>query len=347
MLHRSFSFVSLWVLLGVVGCGPFVVSAGDDDAGSATTDGATTDGATSDSGGAVAGVFDPGTPGVRVSFTIGTALMLGQSVSLAAGGFVATGREDLDPLPGAPEVPFETCEETVQVHTSTCVDAQDCAPEQQCVPETNRDGEAIPDSLHCATPKTAMDVGPFTVDGFSSGPTTMLYNASQSGGYTTEGGDGTIDSAEIVFDTTYTFHGAGDPSQGLGAFSGELHLSSEILLTQPAITTVSMGIQGVEVDESEDLVLAWDGADPGAEMTISLSGATMGSENHVVTCRTHDSGSFTIPAAMVQAAQLGDMAFINTLTFERKEAGTVSGDGVTSHDVGTVQSAIFNVARVP
>ena len=71
----------------------------------------------------------------------------------------------------------------------------------------------------------------------------------------------------------------------------------------------------------------------------------MGSANHVIVCRTHDSGTFTIPAAMVQTAQLGDMAFLNTLTLERRETGTVSGSGVTANNVESVQSLIINVSK--
>ncbi len=58
-------------------------------------------------------------------------------------------------------------------------------------------------------------------------------------------------------------------------------------------------------------------------------------------------GSFTIPAAMVQAAQLGDMAFLNMLTLERTGEGTVSGDGLTSSRIGTVLTAVINVAKLP
>ncbi len=290
-------------------------------------------------------IFDPDHPGIRVVFNIGASLMLAQSVNFAAGAFVYTGREDLSPVPGPEPVPFETCEVQGPLYHSTCSGPDDCAPEQDCVPERDARGNPIEDSLHCETPRTPMDVGPFVVEGFASGPITMVYNASQHGGYTPEGTDGTLPDEEMVFDTVYTFHGDGDPNVGLGAFSGEVPMQPQLLLTQPPLTDVGMGMRGIEVDETQDLVLNWDGQDPGAEVTISLSGATMGDENHVIVCRTHDSGTFTIPADMVAAAQLGESAFLNTLTIERKKQGHVTGEGITSSDIGSVQSLIVNVAK--
>ena len=73
----------------------------------------------------------------------------------------------------------------------------------------------------------------------------------------------------------------------------------------------------------------------------------MSGESHTITCRTLDSGSFTIPAAMVQAAHLDNMAMLNSITFERKNIGTVSGEGITSHGIETVQSAVVNVGKAP
>ncbi|MFW5740335.1 MAG: hypothetical protein ACOC1F_08210, partial [Myxococcota bacterium] len=241
----------------------------------------------------------------------------------------------------------ETCEETEVVYTASCSGPQDCPPDQQCVPETDMDGNPIPNSEHCATPRSPLDMGPFTMEGFASGPKTLAYNPGQNGAYTTAGGDGTIPYQDVSFDTTYTFSGDGDPAQGLGPFSGEIYLSPEIKLTSPELTTLPVGFEGIEVSVSQDLVLSWEGSDPGAEMTITLTGATMGGESHTITCRTADSGSFTIPAAMVQAANLGDMAFLNMLTFERADEGTVSGDGLTSYEIGALQTAVINVAKTP
>ncbi len=239
--------------------------------------------------------FDPDNPGIRVSLSIGRTLMLGQAVAVAAGSFTKTGREDLFADATDDAIPFESCVEQAQAHTPSCSVDTDCAPEQHCVLATNARGEDIADSEHCETPKTPFDVGPMTVTGFVSGPLTLSYNAEQNGGYTSEGGDGTIDPGELNYDTTYNFSGDGDAAQGLGAFSGQIHLAPQLVLTQPDITNIGAGPQGIEVNDSQDLVLTWDGSDPGAEVKISLSGATLGSENHVIVCQTHDAGHFDDP----------------------------------------------------
>ncbi len=298
-----------------------------------------------DSADTTTGEFDPDNPGTRMALSLGIAQMMGQPVSFLAGSFVITGREDLIPPTGESEIAFETCEETSVTYTPTCTDSQECAPEQECLPKTDRDGNPIANSSRCTTPKTPLDMGPFTVNGFTTGTKTMVYNAAKNGGYTTEGGDGTIPPSDLSYDTTYTFEGAGDGAQGLGAFSGSLRLSPQIALTQPPMTTLTLGISGVEVDETQDLDLVWSGSAPGAEMTITLTGGSMSGGGHTITCRTQDAGQFTIPASMVQAAQLDDMAMLNSITFERKNAGTVSGNGITSFEVGTVQSAVINVGK--
>lgn len=377
MLHRTIAWVSLVSLTLAAGCGSDSdadsgssggssgsAGAAGSGGGSAGSAGESGSGGTAGSGGSGGGSggqagtggtagsggssnFDPDNPGVRMVFDVGVALMMGQPATFAAGAFMHTGREDVDPPPEPAKVPLETCEETEVVYTATCSGPGDCPPDQQCVPETDMDGNPIPNSEHCATPRTPMDVGPFTMEGFASGPKTMAYNPGQNGAYTTPGGDGTIPYADLAFDATYTFSGDGDASQGLGAFSGELYLSPEIKLTSPEMVTLPIGFDGIQVSETEDLTLEWDGSDPGAELTITLTGSSMSGESHTITCRTADSGSFTIPAAMVQAAMLGDMAFLNMLTFERTDEGTVSGDGITSHRIGAVQTAVINVAKVP
>jgi hypothetical protein len=281
-----------------------------------------------------------------MSLYIGVTLMMGQPVTLAAGSFMITGREDLEAAPVSPSIPLETCQPTEVVYTPACAGPQDCAPEQQCLPRTDNNNAPIPNSERCVTPRSPLDVGPFTITGFASGPKTLTYNAGQSGGYTTPGGDGTIPYEDLAFGVTYTFEGAGDAAQRLGSFTGELRFSPELALTQPPLTQLPIGFAGVQVSVSQDLVLAWSGSNPGAEMTISLTGATM-NESHTISCRTVDSGSFTIPAAMVQAAQLGDMAFLNLLTIERNDAGFATGEGLTSHDITGIQTAIINVAKLP
>jgi len=309
-------------------------------------------GATGGDGGATSGgsggsSFDPERPGISMSFTVGAALLMGQPTTFAAGAFMATAREDLEPPPSKPLVPLETCEVSETTYTPSCKGPQDCAPEQQCVPETDMNGAAIPNSEHCATPRSPIDVGPFTVSGFASGPKTMAYNAQQNGAYTTPGGDGTVPHADVAFDTTYTFEGEGDSAQGLGPFSGSVRLAPELVLTSPPQVQTQMGVPAIEASVTQDLTLVWSGSDPGAEVTITLAGGSFNGESHSVVCRTADAGGFTIPAAMVQAAQLGDMAFLNMLTIERPTSGSVTGDGITHHDIGTIQTAVINVAKKP
>ena len=93
--------------------------------------------------------FDPNNPGVRLEFNIGVALMMGQPATFAAGAFLVTGREDLEPVADSHDVPLETCQETEVVYTPSCSGPQDCASEQQCVPETDMDGNAIANSDTC------------------------------------------------------------------------------------------------------------------------------------------------------------------------------------------------------
>ncbi len=362
MFHRHVAAAALIMFFLPAGCGsdadsdPGGSSGASGSAGSAASGGTGGVGGTGGSGaGATGGQagsggtsdFDPEDPGIRMSFAIGVALMMGQPATFAAGAFLPTAREDLEQAPEPAEVPLETCQESSVTYTPACSGPQDCAPEQQCLPQTDMDGNAIPNSEICVTSRSPLDMGPFTVTGFATGPKTMAYNAQKNGGYTTVGGDGTIPYADLAFDTSYTFEGAGDTAQGLGAFTGEVRLGPEIKLTEPAMTALPIGFDGIQVSVSQDLVLQWTGSDPGAEMTITLTGGSMSGESHTITCRTIDTGTFTIPAAMVQAATLGDMAFLNMLSFERSDTGSVSGSGITSHDISTIQTAVINVAKLP
>jgi hypothetical protein len=294
------------------------------------------------------GNFDPDDPGIHVSFTLGVSLLMGQPTTVAAGVIMNTGREDLETPANTPKVPIETCEVGGAVYVSSCSGPEDCAPEQDCIPRTWSDGSPIANSERCVTPRTAMDVGEFTMDGFATGTKTFAYNEGQNGAYTLPGSDGTLPYVDLAFDATYSFQGQGDAAQGLGPFSGEFYLSPEFVMTQPPMTPLApMNVPGIEASVSEDLVLVWEGSNPGAEINITLTGASTSGESSTIRCRTMDAGTFTIPAAMVEAAQLGDMAFFNMLTFERTDTGTVTGEGITSHNIVVMQTAVINVAKLP
>jgi len=319
--------------------------AGTTGGGGSGGSGGAEQGGTGGSGGE--GNFDPNNPGIRMTFTVGVALLMGQPATFAAGAFLPTAREDLEAGPNQPSVPLGSCEETTTTYTPTCTGPQDCAPEQQCLPETDMNGKPIANSESCVTPRSPIDVGPFTMTGFASGPKTLSYNAQQKGAYTTPGGDGTIPYGDLGFDRIYEFEGAGDASKGLGSFHGKVRLGPEFRLTSPSMVSLPIGVDGIQVSVSQDLALTWSGADQDKELTITLTGATMNGQSHTITCRTMDTGAFTIPAAKVQAAQLGDMAFLNMLTFERNERGEATGEGMTSHDISTMQTAVINVAKLP
>lgn len=79
-------------------------------------------------------------------------------------------------------------------------------------------------------------------------------------------------------------------------------------------------------------------------MRINLAAAQ--GEGLPVNCRVSDDGELVIPAAMLQAAQLGDMALLNIMTIGREAApGTASGEGLTHHDIEVIQTLLINVAK--
>ena len=292
---------------------------------------------------------DSGAPpsGYHFFFDLGSVLLMGQTVDMAAGGFWPTAREDFDP-PREPDVPLGTCVTDPASPGPTCATNADCAPEQQCVPDKDSNGQAIAGTEHCETPRTLMNVGPFTVDGFVSGPTDFAYNSGQSGAYTTANpGDGSVPASEFQYDTDYTISGSGDPTQGIGAFGGTVHFPPELALTSPAVGTVgSMGLPGFHVSVSQDLVLEWSGADPDLVIKVTLTGGTQNTGKSVV-CRLMDTGTVTIPAAQVAEANLGPMALTNMLELRREVPGTASGEGLTFTRVTATQAITYNLAKDP
>jgi hypothetical protein len=327
-----------WSLVAV-GCG---------DDGSDSGGGASGAGASGAGGGTGAsGSFNPDDPGIHLFFMLGAVTIMSQPMELAAAGFMPAAREDFEPEPAPTEIPIDTCVVAAeQPDTPSCAGEEDCAPEQDCLPETEDDGSPIPGTERCVTSRELMDVGPMTVEGFASGPIEMAYNPGQSGAYTAPGSDGTLPAGTLAFDTTYTFHGAGDGSVGLGAFSGEVHLSGALELTAPPLVELGMpGMFGVQAGESQDLALEWSGASGSGTLSLNLVGGAEGGAS--IDCRVTDDGAFAIPAAMVQAAGLADMAFLNMVTIMREGEGTASGDGITYHAIDVLQSLVINVQKAP
>jgi hypothetical protein len=292
---------------------------------------------------------DSGAPptGYHFFFDIGTVLLMGQTVAFGAGGFWPTAREDFSP-PREPDIPLGTCVTDPAPPAAECATPEDCAPEQVCVADTNNNGQPIAGTEHCETPRTLMDIGPFTVDGFASGPTEFAYNSGQSGAYTTANpGDGSIPPEEIVADTTYTIGGAGDPAQGIGAFGGEVRVPPALTLTSPAIGPVgSMGLTGIHVSVAQDLVLTWTGNDPTLEIKVTMTGGNQQTGKSIV-CRLMDTGTLTIPQAQVAEAGFGNLVIANLLEFRRVVQGTASGDGLTFTRVTTTQALTYNIAKDP
>ena len=192
-----------------------------------------------------------------------------------------------------------------------------------------------------------MDIGPFEVEGFVPGPQTFAYNPGQQGEYTTaDPGDGSVPIELLAFDTTYTFSGPGDPTQGIGAFSGELHMPAPPALTSPPLVDLPIGFPGIEVDGTAELLLEWDGAVAGSNLTITLSGNPQGTGT-AMKCRVEDDGEFLVPAEVVTAAGFGGLAMLNMVMFERSNTGEASGEGLTFTDVAAMQSMMVNVRRLP
>ena len=321
---------------------------GDDGAGGVGGDGESGQnaggaGGGNEGGGSPAPTFDPDNPGVRLSLMIGEVAMMGQLTCLAAGAAEMTAREDFDPAQER-EVPLETCEETNTTRTPRCSSKADCAPEQDCLPEKDKDGKPIPSSERCVTARSPIDIGPYALSGFTSGTKNMVYNSGQSGAYTIFGKDGTVDCPDLGHDVTYALSGQGSTQYGVGAFTGSIRLGAAWRLTQPSESTSSMGLTVINVRANEDLVLVWSGADPNATVSITLTAA--GTQSHSITCRTRDTGTFTIPASMVQSVGLSALSFLNMFTMERRFSGTVSGIGLTSHDITATQTIIYQVARM-
>lgn len=282
--------------------------------------------------------FDPTEPGVQLFFTLGDTVMMGQSIALAAGGFLPAAREDFRPDDPPAEIPLDGCiVGGSTTHVRECTTNEECAPEQQCVPETDASGNPIPDTGVCETPRETIDVGPFTCAGFAGGDQTFQYNPGQSGAYTSTA-DGTLPAGTLAYDTTYECTGDGAGASGVGRYRFEQYLPDEFALTSPETEIGGMGFPVLPVDTTAALALEWTGGDGTSELALNLTGRDGG-----ISCRVVDDGAFTIPAEMVTAAGLAGMAFVNILEMRRERTGVVCGEGITVGEVNATMALLINV----
>jgi hypothetical protein len=288
-------------------------------------------------------IFDPDNPGIYLFLTLGGLEMMGQPMELAVAGFLPAAREDFE-ADEDDDTPLDTCAVVSQdTPVGECVTSEDCAPEQECVPEYDDEGNPEPGTEHCETPRDLLDVGPMTLEGANTGALTLTYNSGQSGAYTVTGTDGSLNAGTLAYDTTYTFYGDGDSAQGLDGFSGELYMPSELVLTAPAMEDVGWGMQGITASLTSDLTLSWTGSSDGL-VNVDLAGSSFEGDSGAIHCVAEDDGAFTIPAAMVTEAHLGELAMLNLLTLERATEGSAEGGGLTISAVDTTQTLLIFVA---
>jgi len=328
---------------GGAGQGPTDGGGTDTDTETETGDTDTTDPSCPEEG---TGEFDEEDPGMRITFTLGDVVAMDTKLALAVAMVTPTAREDFE-WGGDDEVPLDSCEVVGdEAPVPECGGPEDCAPEQECVPEYD-DGNPVPGTEHCETPREPMDVGPITIDGFEGGSLDLSYNPEQSGAYTTSGGDGTIDPALLAYDADYIIEGAGSPDAGIEDIHGEMHMPAALELTSPELVTTAMGMPAVEVQSGQTLALEWtQGADPDGFLEITLGGGTTSGDSGSIICRVADDGSFEIPAGMVAEAHLGPMAMLNVLMMKRHGSGQLCGDGLTSQGVWVEQVLVLYAVAV-
>ncbi len=284
---------------------------------------------------AAGAAYDPEHPGVNVLFSISAFGMMGTSADLAIGMFLPTAREDFG-VTKPYEQPLDTCVVAGGAGAVPgCTTDADCFPEQKCLAEQDN-----PANKQCITPRDPLDVGPFTASGFTSGPRTFTYNAGQSGAYTSTS-DGQVPAGEIVFDQVYVADGVGDASKGLGAYRAVLYVPAQLELLSPTPTAGGMFGDEIQVDPAVDLPLAWSTGADGGTLDISLSSMSAG-----ITCHAINDGSFTIPADMLQKANLGTSMMPNMLTLTRETPGEVCGEGVTVGLAKFVTAVMVTVKKV-
>lgn len=287
--------------------------------------------------------FNESSPGFHLFVDLGVAVLMGQNVGFAVAGFMPTAREDYCNEPPGLELALDTCTTEGSVKLlPQCQTKADCAPEQDCQPETDNNGSPIPGTEQCVTARQLINVGPFTMQGFATGPQTFQYNAGQSGAYTITS-DGQIPPEWLAWDADYTFSGAGDASKGIGPFQGSVHVPPQLVLTAPPQVPLPMGgMPGLEVNPMQDLELRWQGGTGQSELVLNLSGGMSGK---TASCRVKNDGSFTVPSAVLQQIQLGDIAFLNMMEMTTEVAGQASGTGLTRTRVTVTQALTINLIK--
>jgi carbon monoxide dehydrogenase subunit G len=289
------------------------------------------------------GNFDPADPGYQMFFDLGTIFAVGTLIPVGVGGFWIRAREDSDPS-DPPQLELDQCG-LPSAPVQKCTSNDDCAPEQQCQPDTNAAGQAIAGSEHCQTPRTNVDVGPFTMTGFVGGPLEFSYQATNNGSYTIPG-QGTISASLFAFDTEYTFSGEGDGAL-VGAYSGHIYMPVQLTLTAPTPITLPIGLVGLEIDSQADFALQWAGTSADEEVTITLAGGGGGGvAPSSITCRVRDDGDFTIPADVVKQITFSNTAMLNALTIERHRHGVAEGQGVTASRIDAKQVLTYNLKKL-
>jgi hypothetical protein len=290
--------------------------------------------------------FNESEPGMSFTFDTGVTALMAQDVGMGAGVFMKAAREDYCKDAKKLELELDTCTDTAApALLPQCATKADCAAEQDCKPDT-KNGQPIAGTERCVTPRQPLDVGPFTVTGFKTGPKLFQHNPQQSGAYTPPGSDGTISVSEFAFDADYTLEGTLDADAGLGAFSGTYHMPAAFDWVLPALVDLPgmPGIKGIEVEGGKDLVMQWTGGDPQGELSMTMNAANSGGKT--ITCRVKNDGSFTIPAALVDAAKLGNVAFFNALDIRMESKPTqVTGTGITFSRVSIVQARVLNLIK--
>ena len=325
------------------------VDAGQQTGDTGTQDAGETDTGAADAGASDAGADDAGAPLDGGPQTIGMMLnvsiieMMGTQIGVAVGAFYPeTNIVPFDPSAGIKGFAPDTCR-TPGAATAECKTDADCTHTGQiCVAQKDSNGQPIANSEQCVNPTSApVDIGPVTVEGFTDGAHDLKYNAGQNGAYTIDGqGDGSIqDTSIITVDSDYTLSGAGDPTQGLGAFSGTFHVPPAIDLLEPVPQPWQFG-KDITLDVTADITFKWAGSSNGY-VKITIQG-----DNSGIECLAKDDGEFTVPATAMTALKLSTNEFLNIVNFERTMYGTASGPGLVNPQISSMMTIMVN-AKAP
>lgn len=272
-------------------------------------------------------------PGWHLEVILGNIVMMGQAIEMGLGMVYPAAREEFGAAARS-NIPLDTCvlDLAPEEQEPECVTDADCFPEQNCLPEKDDNGSPIPNSERCITQFELMDVGPFTISGFTTGGKTFAYNAGQSGAYTENGqGDGAFQTPSIAFDTTYEIQGEGDAAQGLGPFEASFDAPAQIELTQPqTIIDPNFGMEFLPINQRQPLDLRWNGSgNSDNSFIINVSASALdGSSDGSFTCRIADDGEFTIPALKFAEINLSVNTIANFM-IEQNVDGLICGQGIS------------------